>query len=80
MAEPPQASWGGGGGKRLRQVLAELHAVTVRDTVSFRFPHDHVDPEGYVTDLTIAIAESAAHTLFDQLPRMGVFVIERERG
>lgn len=58
--------------EQLRQVLAELHAVTVRDTVSFHFPHDHVDPEGYVTDpATAKSAEAAAHILFDRLTWWG---------
>ncbi|KAB8195410.1 NADPH-dependent FMN reductase [Nonomuraea phyllanthi] len=58
--------------EQLRQVLAELHAVTLRDTVSFHFPHDHVDPDGRVTDPAVAkAAESAAHTLFDRLTWWG---------
>ncbi|GAA2994316.1 NAD(P)H-dependent oxidoreductase [Streptosporangium longisporum] len=44
-------SYGGmAGGLRavehLRQVFAELHAVTVRDTVSFHGAHDRFDPDG----------------------------------
>ncbi|WP_432873049.1 NADPH-dependent FMN reductase [Microbispora rosea] len=58
--------------EQLRQVLAELHAVTVRDTVSFHFPHDRVDPDGHVTDpATAKAAEAAAHTLFDRLTWWG---------
>ncbi|MEV0677870.1 NAD(P)H-dependent oxidoreductase [Actinosynnema sp. NPDC050436] len=63
-------SYGGVGGglravEQLRQVFAELHAVTVRDTVSFhgawsRFDDDGgpVDPEG---------VNGAAKTMLDQL-------------
>ncbi|RNL86943.1 NADPH-dependent FMN reductase [Halostreptopolyspora alba] len=54
--------------EQLRQVFAELHAVTVRDTVSFHFPHTRVDPDGRVNDpATAEAAETAARTLFDQL-------------
>ncbi|MFI6456231.1 NADPH-dependent FMN reductase [Streptosporangium amethystogenes] len=58
--------------EQLRQVLAELHAVTLRDTVSFHSPHDHVDQNGRVTDpATAKSAEAAAHTLFDRLTWWG---------
>ncbi|GLW11619.1 putative reductase [Microtetraspora sp. NBRC 13810] len=58
--------------EQLRQVLAELHAVTLRDTVSFHFPHDHVDQSGRVADpATATSAEAAAHILFDRLAWWG---------
>ncbi|MFD1932454.1 MULTISPECIES: NADPH-dependent FMN reductase [Nonomuraea] len=58
--------------EQLRQVLAELRAVTLRDTVSFHFPHDHVEQSGRVTDSAVAkAAETAAHTLFDRLTWWG---------
>lgn len=44
-------SYGGSSGglravEQLRQVFAELHAVTIRDTVSFAHPWDQFDAEG----------------------------------
>jgi NAD(P)H-dependent FMN reductase len=63
-------SYGGlAGGLRavehLRQVFAELHAVTIRDTVSFHNPGDQFDDQGELKDPTAANA--AAKTLLDQL-------------
>ncbi|MER5489879.1 NAD(P)H-dependent oxidoreductase [Streptomyces sp. NPDC002490] len=63
-------SYGGvSGGLRavehLRQVFAELHAVTVRDTVSFAHAHDRFDDTGRLRDP--AAAGGAAKTLLDQL-------------
>lgn len=63
-------SYGGlSGGLRavehLRQVFAELHAVTIRDTVSFHGPWGQFDEQGQLKDPTAATA--AAKTLLDQL-------------
>ncbi|MEU8953645.1 NAD(P)H-dependent oxidoreductase [Streptomyces sp. NPDC048518] len=63
-------SYGGmAGGLRavehLRQVFAELHAVTVRDTVSFHGVWDHFDASGAPKEP--AGAEAAAKTMIDQL-------------
>jgi len=63
-------SYGGiGGGLRaveqLRQVFAELHAVTLRDTVSFHMAHDLFGEDGELRDG--AAAEAAAHRLLDRL-------------
>ncbi|MGP9020962.1 NADPH-dependent FMN reductase [Streptomyces sp. BR1] len=63
-------SYGGiSGGLRavehLRQVFAELHAVTVRDTVSFHQAPDRFGPDGEPVEPTEA--ESAVKRLLDQL-------------
>ncbi|MFI7320896.1 NADPH-dependent FMN reductase [Streptomyces venezuelae] len=63
-------SYGGlSGGLRavehLRQVYAELHAVTVRDTVSFHGPRSCFDASGEPLDP--AGPEAAAKTMLDQL-------------
>jgi NAD(P)H-dependent FMN reductase len=63
-------SYGGlAGGLRavehLRQVFAELHAVTVRDTVSFHNAHASFDDEGRLGDPTAA--DAAAKSMLDQL-------------
>ncbi|MGV9281746.1 NADPH-dependent FMN reductase [Streptomyces sp. NPDC003730] len=63
-------SYGGmAGGVRaaehLRQVFAELHAVTVRDTVSFHNAGASFDGEGRLTDPSGP--DTAAKTMFDQL-------------
>ncbi|MEU9519891.1 NAD(P)H-dependent oxidoreductase [Streptomyces sp. NPDC048224] len=63
-------SYGGmAGGVRaaehLRQVFAELHAVTVRDTVSFPNAGASFDGEGRLTDPSGP--DAAAKTMFDQL-------------
>ncbi|MBD0708063.1 NADPH-dependent FMN reductase [Streptomyces sp. CBMA291] len=55
--------------EHLRQVFAELHAVTVRDTVSFHHAHGQFDEDGRPKDP--AGAEGAAKTLFDQLAWWG---------
>ncbi|WP_343233459.1 NAD(P)H-dependent oxidoreductase [Streptomonospora sp. PA3] len=58
--------------EQLRQVFAELHAVTVRDTVSFHFPHTHIEADGRVNDpATAEAAETAGRTLFNQLAWWG---------
>ncbi|GAA4900660.1 NADPH-dependent FMN reductase [Streptomonospora salina] len=58
--------------EQLRQIFAELHAVTMRDTVSFHFPHTRIAPDGRVDDPAIAeSAETAARTLFDRLAWWG---------
>ncbi|MBF6175535.1 NADPH-dependent FMN reductase [Nocardia blacklockiae] len=67
-------SYGGiSGGLRavehLRQVFAELHAVTVRDTVSFANPWGRFDESGRLTDPEEAVA--AARILLDQLTWWG---------
>jgi NAD(P)H-dependent FMN reductase len=63
-------SYGGiSGGLRavehLRQVFAELHAVTVRDTVSFHHAGASFDDHGHLKDPTAA--DTAAKTMLDQL-------------
>lgn len=63
-------SYGGlAGGLRaaehLRQVFAELHAVTVRDTVSFHNAGGSFDDEGRLKDS--AGPDAAAKTMLDQL-------------
>lgn len=63
-------SYGGiSGGLRavehLRGVFAELHAVTVRDTVSFHNPWGQIDEQGAL--ITDPAADTAAKTLLDQL-------------
>ncbi|MET9804325.1 NAD(P)H-dependent oxidoreductase [Streptomyces sp. NPDC006368] len=63
-------SYGGvSGGLRavehLRQVFAELHAVTIRDTVSFHHAHGHFDEDGTHKDPTAP--DAAAKTMLDQL-------------
>ncbi|MBB5916081.1 NAD(P)H-dependent FMN reductase [Nocardia transvalensis] len=67
-------SYGGiSGGLRavehLRHVFAELHAVTVRDTVSFANPWGRFDDAGRLTDPDDAV--TAAATLLDQLTWWG---------
>ncbi|MFG2328508.1 NADPH-dependent FMN reductase [Streptomyces sp. NPDC048604] len=67
-------SYGGiSGGLRavehLRQVFAELHAVTVRDTVSFTNAWTQFDGEG--THRDPAAVEAAAKSLLDQLAWWG---------
>ncbi|WP_156722721.1 NADPH-dependent FMN reductase [Streptomyces apocyni] len=51
--------------EQLRQVFAELHAVTVRDTVSFHNAGAHFDDSGRHRDP--AQADAAAKTMLDQL-------------
>lgn len=51
--------------EQLRLVLAELHAVTVRDTVSFHGAHARFTSGGRPHDA--AGASSAAHRMLDQL-------------
>jgi NAD(P)H-dependent FMN reductase len=63
-------SYGGiSGGLRavegLRLVLAELHAVTLRDSVSFAMPFQRFSDEGMLTDP--AMAESAMGTMLNRL-------------
>ncbi|AXE85707.1 NAD(P)H-dependent oxidoreductase [Streptomyces sp. Go-475] len=63
-------SYGGlSGGLRavehLRQVFAELHAVTVRDTVSFHHAGASFDDQGTLRDPTAP--DAAAKTMLDQL-------------
>lgn len=67
-------SYGGvAGGLRavehLRQVFAELHAVTIRDTVSFHGPWSQFDEQGQLKDP--AAANAAAKTMLDQLAWWG---------
>jgi NAD(P)H-dependent FMN reductase len=67
-------SYGGvSGGLRavehLRQVFAELHAVTVRDTVSFHGVWAHFDPAGQPKDRDRYAR--AAKSMFDQLAWWG---------
>ena len=51
--------------EQLRQVFAELHATTVRDTVSFHLAHAAFDAAGNPHDSTGPAA--AAKTMLDQL-------------
>ncbi|WP_395360491.1 NADPH-dependent FMN reductase [Streptomyces sp. YH02] len=51
--------------EQLRQVYAEMHAVTIRDTVSFHNAHGLFDEDGQHKDP--AAAEGAAKALLDQL-------------
>lgn len=67
-------SYGGlAGGLRavehLRQVFAELHAVTIRDTVSFHNPWHQFNEQGELVDPSAANA--AAKTMLDQLAWWG---------
>ncbi|MGW1994478.1 NADPH-dependent FMN reductase [Embleya sp. NPDC001921] len=50
--------------EQLRVVLAELHAVTVRDTVSFHGHWDKFDADGKAVD---PASDAAAKTMLDQL-------------
>lgn len=51
--------------EQLRQVFAEMHAVTVRDTVSFHNARGHFDEDGRHKDPTAA--DAAAKTMLDQI-------------
>jgi NAD(P)H-dependent FMN reductase len=51
--------------EQLRQVFAELHAVGIRDTVSFHLAHDQFDSDGRLR--TPHAANTAAATLLRQL-------------
>lgn len=51
--------------EQLRQVFAELHAVTVRDTVSFHMAHGQFDESGEPREP--AGCNAAAKTMLDQL-------------
>ncbi|MGW1884858.1 NADPH-dependent FMN reductase [Streptomyces sp. NPDC001970] len=55
--------------EQLRQVFAEMHAVTVRDTVSFHHAHTHFDADGHHKDPTAP--DAAAKTMLDQLAWWG---------
>jgi NAD(P)H-dependent FMN reductase len=55
--------------EQLRQVFAELHAVTVRDAVSFHNVWKEFDSAGQPRDA--ASSESAAKTMLDQLAWWG---------
>lgn len=50
--------------EQLRQVFGELHAVTIRETLSFHQPTDPFTPDGTPTDPTTPLA---AATLLTQL-------------
>lgn len=72
-------SYGGRSGglravEQLRQVLGELHAVTVRDTVSFHAVWDLFDPEGNPRDPEGC--GIAAKALLDQLTWWGTVLRE----
>ncbi|MFD8966534.1 NADPH-dependent FMN reductase [Streptomyces sp. NPDC059568] len=56
--------------EQLRQVFAELHAVTVRDTVSFHHAGAHFDDEGRHKDP--AQCDAAAKAMLDQLTWWGL--------
>lgn len=51
--------------EQLRQVFAELHVVTMRDSVSFAMPWDLFDQAGEPRDATAC--NGAAKTMLDQL-------------
>jgi NAD(P)H-dependent FMN reductase len=51
--------------EQLRQVFAELHATTVRDTVSFHMAHASFDASGEPLD--VVGPSAAAKTMLDQL-------------
>ncbi|MEV8517249.1 NAD(P)H-dependent oxidoreductase [Dactylosporangium sp. NPDC051484] len=51
--------------EQLRQVFAELYAVGIRDTVSFRMAHDQFNSDGRLRDPDAA--NIAAATLLRQL-------------
>ncbi|MEW2081144.1 NAD(P)H-dependent oxidoreductase [Streptomyces sp. NPDC005283] len=55
--------------EQLRQVFAEMHAVTVRDTVSFHNVGTQFDDEGQHKDP--AACDAAAKTMLDQLAWWG---------
>ncbi|MFF3326743.1 NADPH-dependent FMN reductase [Streptomyces sp. NPDC002889] len=55
--------------EQLRQVFAEMHAVTVRDTVSFHNARAHFDDAGQHRDP--AGPDAAAKTMLDQLAWWG---------
>ncbi|MGW1773307.1 NADPH-dependent FMN reductase [Streptomyces sp. NPDC002104] len=55
--------------EQLRQVFAELHAVTVRETVSFHTAWERLDADGRILD--DKAADAAAVTLLDQLAWWG---------
>lgn len=55
--------------EQLRQVFAEMHAVTVRDTVSFHNAGAHFDDRGQHTDP--AAPDAAAKSMLDQLAWWG---------
>lgn len=56
--------------EQLRQIFAEMHAVTVRDTVSFHNAHAHFDAEGRHKDP--ARCDAAAKTMLDRLAWWGL--------
>ena len=75
-------SYGGvSGGLRaaehLRQVFAELHATTVRDTVSFHNAHASFDDTGHLNDP--AGPNAAAQVMLDQLSWWGQALREAKR-
>ncbi|MEV4754368.1 NAD(P)H-dependent oxidoreductase [Micromonospora sp. NPDC049559] len=51
--------------EQLRIVFAELHTVTIRETVSFHLAHSRFDADGNPLDLEVV--NGAAKTLLDQL-------------
>ncbi|MGY1836354.1 NADPH-dependent FMN reductase [Blastococcus sp. SYSU DS0510] len=59
--------------EQLRQVFAELHAVTIRDTVSFAGPESAFDAAGTPTDPD---AEPALEVLLDRLAWWGTALRE----
>ncbi|MBZ3900597.1 MULTISPECIES: NADPH-dependent FMN reductase [Streptomyces] len=75
-------SYGGmSGGLRaaehLRQVFAELHATTVRDTVSFHHAHAAFDDSGHLKDPSAP--DAAARVMLDQLSWWGRALREAKR-
>ncbi|MER6910978.1 NAD(P)H-dependent oxidoreductase [Streptomyces sp. NPDC000594] len=55
--------------EQLRQVFAEMHAVTIRDTVAFHNVHARFDAEGRLKDP--AGSDKAAGAMLDQLAWWG---------
>ena len=51
--------------EQLRQVFAELHVVTMRDSVSFAMAWDHFNESGQLLDPTVS--NRSASTMLDQL-------------
>ncbi|MGQ0616709.1 MAG: hypothetical protein ACT4PW_06915 [Acidimicrobiia bacterium] len=57
-------------------MFAELHATTVRDSVSFAMAHRLFDAEGRLQEPDAAAAAAAATRLLDQLTWWGVALRE----
>ncbi|KMO96666.1 NADPH-dependent FMN reductase [Streptomyces roseus] len=62
--------------EHLRQIFAETHSVTVRDTVGFHGPWGQFDEQGNLIDPTEA--EAAAKTLLDSLEWWGTALKDKK--